>query len=70
MAEFPVRYGRIREEPRISPQGLEVVSIVVPIWLGDHGPFTERLSKEEYADGTTLRARVEALKTTLRGLPE
>lgn len=69
MPDETVEYGRVREESRLDRTGKELVQVVVPIWIGDHGPFYERLTREEYRDSFTLRTRVEALKATIRSHP-
>lgn len=69
MPDETVEYGRIRQEPRIDRTGAEENWIVVPFWIGKHGPFTERFTLAEYQDGVTVRTRVEAVKATLRALP-
>lgn len=70
MTDLTVTYGRIREQTRFDLTGAEVVEIVVPFHIGNHGPFTEKLTKQEYAEGRELAARVEAIKKTLQGLPK
>ena len=69
MPDQDVSYGRIREQSRFDNTGAEIVEILVPIYIGKHGPFTERFTKVEYTDGITLRARVDALRRSLDQLP-
>lgn len=70
MSDDAIKYGRIRQETRFSPQGTEESWIIVPIWIGGHGPFTERFSQAEYSDGFTLQQRIEKLRQTLTALPK
>jgi hypothetical protein len=69
MKDLTVEYGRIREESRLDRTGAETLFVIVPFYVGTHGPFTERMTQAEYRDGVTLRSRVEAIKATLQNLP-
>jgi hypothetical protein len=69
MEDLAVTYGRIRQEPRFERDGTTVTEIIVPIFLGKHGPFTERFSEADWSNPLAVAARVDALKQTLRTLP-
>ena len=70
MADTDISYGRIRQESRFDQTGAETVSYVVPIYIGKHGPFTERFTSTEYLDGFSVQQRVEQLKASLSSLPK
>lgn len=67
--DFSIRYGRIYDDTQYNLDRSTTRIKVVEFWIGHSGPFTERLE-----DGPTfqneLTQRVEALRGTLRSLPE
>jgi hypothetical protein len=69
MTELEIKYGRIRQGSRIDTTGAEVIEIVVPIHIGNHGPFTERFTLAEWEGQIAVRARIDRLKAMLAGLP-
>lgn len=68
--DYEVDYSRVRDEERLERDGTVTHSKLVTIYIGKHGPFTERFTPAEWSDGISVRQRVERLKTELRGLPK
>lgn len=64
-----VEYGRVRDEARLNRDGTSETLKVVPIFIGPHGPMVERFTQAEFADGVTVRNRVEQLRASLDKLP-
>ena len=46
-----LRVTKVRSEQSIGPQGRMQEQIAVDFTVGDHGPFTERFTKEEFNGG-------------------
>lgn len=66
--DLPVTYGIIRDEYTFSQDGTPTPFKLVPIFIGKHGPFVERLpATADWA--TELAIRVAALKRSLESLP-
>jgi hypothetical protein len=63
-----IEYGRVRQEPKVERDGVTVIErIVVPFFIGKHGPFTERMTIEEYHSGEAER-RAEAMRARLEAM--
>lgn len=69
MPDFDVSYGRIRQESRFDQTGAESVAVIVPFYIGKHGPFTERFTLAEYEDGMSVRNRIDRMRQALQTLP-
>ena len=58
----------MRDEQTVERDGRTVVNRkVVRFYLGKFGPFTERFAAD--ASAGDIQVRVEAVRTTIRGLP-
>ena len=69
MADESVEYGRIRQTTEIDRTGAQADVVIVPIYINKHGPFTERFTPAEWADGYQVSQRIEQLRARLRALP-
>lgn len=67
--DLTIKYGKVRQQTRFDETSTAIEEIIIPIYLGAHGPFTERFTTAEYADGFTVLQRVERLKAALLALP-
>lgn len=66
--DLTVRYGVIRDEYNFSQDGTPEPFKLVVVFIGKHGPFTERIPAT--ADwNQELGRRVAALKLALETLP-
>jgi len=68
MDDLTVRYGVIRDDFHFAQDGTPEPFKVIPIFIGKHGPFTERIpAAPEWPQ--ELARRVTALKAALAALP-
>lgn len=69
MPDPDVQYSRVRDEETLTRDGRVEHFKLVTLYIGPHGPFNERFTPEEWADGFTVRQRVEKLKAQIASLP-
>lgn len=69
MDELKVNYGRIRNEDIPQTDGTVAHYVYVPIFIGNHGPFTERFTREEWSTPGVVEQRVNLIRTRLQSLP-
>lgn len=69
MDELPIRYSNIKDESRIEVDGTIVAEKVARIYIGNHGPFTERFPIATFTFDELAR-RAEALRRSLQALPK
>lgn len=66
MDELKLQGWRVRDDfdyqRGTDPQAVKVVTF----HLDHHGPFTERFTLQEFGDGRSVNARIEALRAQLR----
>jgi len=66
--DLTIRYGVIRDEYTFGQDGTPEPHKHVPIFIGKHGPFTERIpATPDWPQ--ELARRVAALKSALETLP-
>jgi len=66
--DLTVTYGTIRDDYTFAQDGTTEVFKHVPIFIGKHGPFTERIPvTPDWA--LELARRVAALKAAIQSLP-
>jgi hypothetical protein len=65
--DLPIEFVDIRDAPRIERDGTVVVEKRVVFYVGKFGPFTEHFPVT--LDRAEITTRVEALRSTLLGLP-
>lgn len=65
--DLPIEFVDIRHAARMQRDGTTVTETRATFYIGKFGPFTERFA--EHLDRADLTTRVEALRSTLLGLP-
>lgn len=67
---YDLEWGRAREQSVINRDGTEATYIVVQFWIGKHGPFTERFTRDEWLDPIAKQQRVDKLRQSVMNLPK
>lgn len=68
MADLEIRNYRVRDDFDYQ-RGADPVPIkIVFFYLDAHGPFTEKFTLAEFADGRSVNDRIDRLRTQLRAI--
>jgi hypothetical protein len=68
MDDFPVNTLKVQDTVLFVRGGGTVPTRVYTFWLGDHGPFTEKMPIAGF-DETEIGRRIDKLRDHLRQLP-
>lgn len=69
MPDTTIKWARIRETTEFDLGGNAQPVIIGVFYIGTHGPFTERFTREEWLDPIKKQQRVDALRATIVSLP-